>query len=446
MKKILALVIILAFVFTLGACNGNGDVPTEPPTDTPTDTPADTPVVEEEEVDFGARDVEPEPGAAGSIELWSMFTGQDGDTFANIIDGFNATNPDFTVIYRPMEAGDMYLNWALAAAAGEGIPDISMSHIERLPLFQREGRLTDLSPFLERAGISPDDFSESAWSMGSIGGGQYGIPIDMTAWILWVNMDLYEELGLNVLDMDNRALLWDDLFNVAPDIIEAGYIPYGIDAPFWTFIGTYGQLGGILSDDGTTPSFDNDLSRTVINHYRDLIERGFTQPEGVSAWDEFLAGNIVFHVNGVWALNPIRESAINIEMFNFPAFDVDNLGHWASSHFMTIPYNPDMGEDRIIASLQAMAYLVANSMEWSMAGLIPVHQSVIDDPAFRELPQAFLADQNEEHVFFDYIYYGYAMDALGRVMHDMFFGHLSVDDGLAQAQAETRDLIEMGGQ
>lgn len=445
MKKLFVLMISFVLIFTMVACGGNG-APADTPADTPADAPAEAPPEEEEEEGFGAREVEPEPGAAGTIELWSMFTGQDGDTFANIIDGFNATGPDFTVIYRPMEAGDMYLNWALAAAAGEGLPEISMSHIERVPLFQREGRLTDLTPYLDRAGINPGDFNQAAWSMASIDGGQYGIPIDVHSWVLWVNMDLYEELGLNILDMENRVLLWDDLFDAAPGIIDAGYIPYGVDAPVWSFLASYAQLGGVLSDDGTEPSFDNDIAYAAISHYRDMIERGFTQPEGVSAWDEFLAGNVVFHANGVWGLNPIRESAINIEMFNFPAFDANNLGQWTSSHYMTIPYNPDMGEDRIIASLKAMLYLVENSFEWAMAGLVPTHEAIVNDPAFRELPQAFLADQEDELKIFGYMYYGYATDALGRVMHDMFFGHLSIADGLSQAQTETRDLIEMGAQ
>ena len=48
-------------------------------------------------------------GAKGTLEIWTMFTGADGAAFPDIVDAYNATDPDYTVIHRPMEAEDLYL-------------------------------------------------------------------------------------------------------------------------------------------------------------------------------------------------------------------------------------------------------------------------------------------------------------------------------------------------
>ena len=438
----LSLVAVLALAFT--ACGGTATpaAPAAPPADAAAPEPAPEAAVPETGAAEAAFE-DPEPGVGGTIELWSMFTGADGDTFDGILDRFNATNPDFTLIYRPMEAGDLYLRLALAVASGEGIPDIAMNHVERIPMFAMQGAVTDLSPFYANAGISPSDFNAKAWSMTEIGGGHFGIPLDVHSWILWANMDIIDELGLNVLS--DGTLTWDDFFSIAPAVVDAGYIPFGLSWDWPSFMSSFPQLGGVLSEDGRYPIFNNDIAYRVVNHYRSMVEMGFTQQEGVSAWDEFFAGNILFFPYGVWALNAVNASESNIQPFNFPVFDRANIGHWTSAHFFTVPTDPNREDERVYAALEAIQFVVENSIDWAMAGLVLTHVEASRDPVFQTLPQAWLADQNEELLISDYLFYGFAMDAISRVLTDMFWGHLDISEGLSRAQQEIRDSIEMGG-
>ena len=46
--------------------------------------------------------------AAKEIEFWNFFTGPDGDTMQELIDGFNATDPEYTIKNVTMQSGDLY--------------------------------------------------------------------------------------------------------------------------------------------------------------------------------------------------------------------------------------------------------------------------------------------------------------------------------------------------
>ena len=66
------------------------------------------------------------------------------------------------------------------------------NHIERVPLYQEEGRILDLTPYLEASDIKKDNYNSKAWEMTDLNGGHYGVPLDVHSYVLWVNMDLYE--------------------------------------------------------------------------------------------------------------------------------------------------------------------------------------------------------------------------------------------------------------
>jgi multiple sugar transport system substrate-binding protein len=381
-------------------------------------------------------------GTKGTLEIWSMFTGADGAAFPDIVDMYNATNPDYQVVHRAIEANDLYLKLQLAVASGEGIPDMAMNHIERMPLFQEEGKLTDLSPYLAVAGINKEDYNAKGWEMTDLAGGHYGVPLDVHSYILWVNMDLYEKYGLT--DLDDGVLTWEEFEKTAEVVKKDSIIPMGLSWLRPIFLASYAQLGGTLSEDGTAPSFNNDIAKQVLTHYTNMVKAGNSQVEGVDSWKEFTAGNVLYMPEGVWMTNAVNASGLNIKAFDFPVFDASKKGNWTSSHQITIPANPKLDPERIKASLDFIKFVGENSIGWAAAGLVPSHVSVANDDSFKQLPQAFLANENKELKIYDYKYYGLAVESLDKVLGDIFFNKISIEDGLKQASTETKDRIELG--
>src|SRR5699024_10996808 len=126
-----------------------------------------------------------EPGKKGTIEFWTVFTGADGSSMQAMVDAYNATDPDYTVNHRSIEANDLYLKLPLAIQSGEDVPDVAINHVERVPLFQEMGLLEDYSRVLAESNIKRENYNPKAWTMTEIDGGHYGIPLDVHSFCLY---------------------------------------------------------------------------------------------------------------------------------------------------------------------------------------------------------------------------------------------------------------------
>lgn len=439
MKKILATALAITMSFSLLVSCGNGSSPTDSGNDK-TDPP-------QTEDDSNDDETQPSvaPGAKGTIEFWTVFTGADGSSMQAIVDAYNATNPDYTVNHRPIEANDLYLNMPLAIQSKQDVPDVVINHVERVPIFVENGFLEDLTPYLDKADISPNDYNPKGWEMTDLDGGHYGVPLDIHTYVGYVNMDLYDQLGLT--DLDDGVVTWDEI-RAAGDLIEQeglDIIPVGMAWLRVKFLASYAQLGGTLSSDGTTPDFNNDLAVQVLDNWVSLREDGYTQEEGDDSWQLFLGGYMLYCPEGQWMYNNVKESDLNVRMFNYPVFEADKIGNWSSSHQFVLPKSDARDEEKTIATLAFVNYVGNNGLEWALSGQTPAHVSIKDVAEFNDMPQAFMADQNEELKIYDYKYYGHAVESLDKVLGDIFFGRVTPQEGLDQAVQETKDRIATEG-
>ncbi len=438
-KKIMALCMTVAMVASLAGCGGKDSASTGSG-ETDTNTSADA----GETADAGSEeDAQPEvaPGKKGTIEFWTVFTGADGTSMQAMVDAYNATDPDYTVNHRAIEANDLYLKMPLAIQSGEDVPDVCINHVERVPLFQEQGLLTDYTAYLDGSAVSKDNYNPKAWSMTDIDGGHYGIPLDVHSYILYVNEDLYAQYGNGVLD--DGVLTWDELESVADACVADGIIPIGMAWLRVKFLASYAQLGGTLSTDGNTPDFNNDTAVQVLNNWVDLMDKGYAQKEGDDSWQLFLAGKVLFCPEGIWMYNNVKEAGLNAKMYDYPVFDAGTKGNWTSSHQFVLPKNDNRDDEKTKAVLDFINFMGNNSLEWAKAGQCPAHVSIKDVAEFKDMPQAFVADESDELKIYDYKYYGYAVEALDKVLGEVLFGRMTPQEALDQAVQETKDQIEM---
>lgn len=427
-KKIFMLGLALTMTLSLGACggtapSGEGELPPDGSAGETTEAPE--PVA---------------PGKKGTIEYWTVFTGADGTSMQAIVDAYNATGPDYTVNHRAIEANDLYLKLPLAIQSGQDVPDVAVNHIERIPVFKDNGFLTDLTPLLADAGITPDSYNPKAWEMTDMDGGHYGIPLDVHSYILYVNMDLYEKYGNGALD--DGILTWDEIKAAGEATKADGIVTIGMAWHRVKFLASYAQLGGTLSSDGQTPDFNNDKAHKVLSLWQELYNAGYTQKDGDAPWEMFLGGNVLYCPEGIWMYNNVKESGLNARMFDYPVFETSAKGNWTSSHQFVIPKDDSRPADETAAALDFVNYVGNNGLEWAKAGQVPAHVSIKSVEDFKSMPQAFVADENEELKIYDYKYYGYAVESLDKVLPEVLFGRMDIDAALSQALQETKDRIE----
>lgn len=442
-KKITALLVTAAMVVTLAGCGGSGASSTGA-SDSSAEGSSD---VQNETVDGTADDAAAEeapqvaPGKKGTIEFWTVFTGADGTSMQAMVDAYNATDPDYTVNHRAMEANDLYLKMPLAIQSGEDVPDVCINHVERVPLFEEQGFLTDYTSFLDGSEVSKENYNPKAWAMTDLDGGHYGVPLDVHTYVLYANMDLYEKYGNGVLD--DGVLTWDELKSVADACVADDIIPIGMAWLRVKFLASYAQLGGTLSTDGNTPDFNNEKAVQVLENWNDIMNSGYCQKEGDDSWQLFLAGKALFCPEGIWMYNNVKEAGLNAQMFDYPVFDAGTKGNWTSSHQFVLPKNDSRDDEKTMAVLDFINFMGNNSLEWAKAGQCPAHVSIKDVTEFQNMPQAFLADENDELKIYDYKYYGYAVEALDKVLGEVLFGRMTPQEALDQAVQETKDQIEM---
>lgn len=206
---------------------------------------------------------------------------------------------------------------------------------------------------------------------------------------------------------------------------------------------SYAQMGGTLSTDGNTPDFNNETAVQVLDNWVKLREAGYTQKEGDDPWQLFLAGKVLFCPEGIWMYNNVKEAGLNAKIFDYPVFDAGTKGNWTSSHQFVLPKNDNRDDEKTKAVLDFINFMGNNSLEWAKAGQCPAHVSIKDVAEFKDMPQAFLADENEELKIYDYKYYGYAVESLDTVLGEVLWGRMTPEEALNQAVQETKDKIEM---
>lgn len=439
----ITLALALACLMLLSACGGSsggssGAAPSEA---------ASEPAAEA--TDAGGEDASSEapsvaPGKKGTLEFWTVFTGADGTSMQTMVDAYNATDPDYTVNHRAMDANDLYLKLPLATQSQEDVPDIAINHVERLTLHSDNGYIDDFTPFLEGSPVQKENYNATLWEASDMSGGHYGVPLDSTAEIMFVNMDLYEKYGGGALD--DEVVTWDEIEAVGDATVADGIIPLGISWRRASWLSGYGQLGGTMTQDGETPVLSDAPSIQVLETWQKLHDAGYTQKEGDAPWELFLGGQVLYVLEGSWMLNNAIESGVNYKIVDFPVYDTGAKGHWTSSHNFVLPRNDARDDEKTAAALDFINFIGENSMTWAEAGQIPAHLSVVEDPAFDEMPQAFIAQSDDSTLkVFTYKYYGFAVESLDKVLDEILYGRMSIEDGLAQAEQETKDRIEMEG-
>ena len=131
-----------------------------------------------------------------AIEMWSPFTGPDGDEMTALAERFSSENTcGITVTHV---AQPEYQQKLEAAAAAGGLPAMTAVHATRIAALVSRNVLKPFGP--EAMAVFGDDFGgefpEELWSVGEIKGERYSIPLDVHPLIMFYNKDLFAAAGI----------------------------------------------------------------------------------------------------------------------------------------------------------------------------------------------------------------------------------------------------------
>jgi multiple sugar transport system substrate-binding protein len=380
------------------------------------------------------------------IDYWSVFTGGDGATMQGMVDAFNESQDEVVVNHTPMTADDLYQKIPLAVQTGQGVPDVTIVHIERIPMFVQQEMIYPLDPLLEN-GIEEENYIPSAWQATDIDGDHYGVPLDVHSYVTYINQDLFDEYELNEY-LEDGYITFDEIREIGDKAKENGFKGniFGLDWQRAQILSYYAQLNGELTDEeGIVPTFNNEDMVTVYQTLKDLHDDGYTNPKGADNLQDFHSGQLLIWPEGIWMKAGVVDAGINYSMYPSICFDPENAKNWTSSHNFVQFADEERTEEEDIAVAKFVNYMGENSLVWARdGGQVPAHISINDVEEFGDMAQSFLADpeRGDELAIYYYLYWGLFDTAFSRNGWEPVFGTMTIEEALDAAEQEVLDAID----
>ena len=455
-KKWFSLLTLLIVAFLLVACGGGG---TETPAATQAaETLPETDVEEvaptEEMAEPTEEVVEPteemaateEPAASGDVtELQLMgWSSSDAENarLQEMVDTFNAANPDLNVTLNQVPDYDTVLQTAMA---GGEPPDLFYIDSFRVPDYVEAGALMAIGDQMD----DPDDFYPSLRQAFTIDDTFWCPPKDFSTLALQYNTDLFDAAGVEYPTPD---WTWDDLRAAAEALTDADTGVYGLVLPadMARWIAFLYQAGGTVTDEGfTTMTLDTPEAQEATDFYVNMVLDGFAaQPSDLdSGWpgEAFGKGLAAMALEGNWIAPFLTDQFpdLNWGVTEMPA----GPGGDATMAF-TVCYGVAADAPNPEASIRLANWLTgAEGMaQWTGLGLaMPTRASLSDGwlAEFADL-QPFLAGADYARPWQFRPGFADVMNAFNSGLQQAFTGVYTTEQVLSDTQEAGNDVL--GGQ
>ena len=222
MKKLLALLLVLAMVLSMAACGTTAPDPTDPPKATdPAKTPDQTtaPTEDDKRVDVEELDtswiVDEDPTAVtGTVNFYIPFKGSQG--MDAMIAAFNEIYPNVEIVlntYSNNSDGNASVNTAILAGEVDVLASFGLANTNKR---WEAGLFYDLTDLVEENGI---DLVEH-WGTDAFqkDGTIYTFPSGGLCYYITVNLDAWEAAGLGELPLDGWT--WDEYLAASKAMTE----------------------------------------------------------------------------------------------------------------------------------------------------------------------------------------------------------------------------------
>ncbi len=211
-------------------------------------------------------------GGSTSSDTLTMWAGgqwvqHDAENLKTFIESYNSKHE--TKIKLTIKA-EFETSLASALLVGKQ-PDLVIWDRFNTPTYATEEYLISIDDYIKRAGIDSNLFQKQAYDELTYEGHQYGLPLDLDIWGVYVNMDLIPEAYKSKV---NSTWTWDDLKEVAHGVTNktsdgfnpAGYSADDLHEHFFKFMVSTGVDFGANG----TIEYDNDETRAVLNYFKDF--------------------------------------------------------------------------------------------------------------------------------------------------------------------------------
>lgn len=287
------------------------------------------------------------PAQAETLTLyWNA--GHAYDAYAEVIAGFEADNPGWTVSWEKFQWPDMRTKLVADFAAGNP-PDLVAEPGGWVQEFGQQGLLTPLNDFIAADGEAmgyPEDWQDYAVSRNMLDDTYYGVQIHLTCATLLYNVDMLAEAGF-----DQPPATWEEFVEVAKATSGGGrfgFAPNPVTGYYWSW---FLQNGVRYYDPETnTVGLDSPQAIEALQFLSDLINvhEAATRPVAGSDYEGpqklFTANRAAMIITGPWDVTPIRTGNPELNWAVAPSLTHAEQATFAGGVSLMIPRDADHPE------------------------------------------------------------------------------------------------------
>lgn len=446
-KNLLALVGAVAVVGLLSACAGGGtstDSAGGGSTDTgggaATDTSTCTNTIKKEGVPV--------------VTVWAWYPNMD-----LVVDNFNEASEDVQVCWTNVGAGnDQYVKFQTAIAAGTGAPDVVMVEADRIPNYQIQGALVDISAYVDAETLG--SFSDGVWKDVSVGAGIYGAPIDGGPMGMIYRSDVFEQYGIT------PPTTWAEYEAAAEKVKAAGGPMFGsfaANVPAAVMALQIQKGAQPFSYDPEVPgeigvSLNDQASKDVLEYWTRLVEKGLVGTENQFT-AEYIAGVVngdyATYISAAWAPGYLTgqgvgsgESEGKFATAPIPQWDANNPVsiNWGGSA-LSVTAQSSQVELAAKAALGLYSDQASLDHGWQNQIIFPLSQKVLSNPEFIDYEVPFFNGQQANrdvyvpaaNAYAGFVYSPFAQfyyESLTETIAIIVAGEASVSDAADALQAK----------
>lgn len=268
------------------------------------------------------------------------------DVYNSISQDLDAQLEGITLVYEPGGTeGSNYQDQLRAEVAAGTAPDVFWIPGTDIADFAKRGLILNIADLAaETEGFDVNAFypgpmyhltyNPETGESGANSGALWGLPRDVSTFVLYLNLDLINEAGAP----DPRELAaqgkwdWDAFLDVAQKTRALGSDIYGYGASAWW--GPYGVWlnaagGGFFNADRTACALDTPESLQGLAFERSLyVDYDVAVPYGEDPEPPFRAGKVAMFQNGRWATPGIRTVDFNWDVVELPTGPAGTPGNW----------------------------------------------------------------------------------------------------------------------
>lgn len=366
-----------------------------------------------------------------TVELWTLFTGDDGAILQGIVDVFNASQDEVEINHIAIDRETLYTKLALAVQSGEGIPDFFVTYTYDIPYFTTQEMIQPIEEVLAAAegfDFALDKYHPAAALANVYGGSRYAVSLDFPTWGMYVNTALAQQYCPD--QIADKILTFEEIKEIGEALKAQNVEDMAVVVSGWARndqVNTYMELtASWATEDGKELAIDRDAAIKTINLWKELYDAGYLWQEGDDTMGRFALGESIFLTGGTWNMSAIDTYGFDYEFIPAVQVSPDHVVVFGASHAFMMPVQEYTDAEK--KAMDAfMAYFYENSIDWAKAGSIVASNATLSSDAYQAMPQAYISN-NYDTQDRPYTYTSIVMDVLFGLDWQPVYGQMTAED------------------